>query len=358
MARQAAAVNEVAEAVESAVHDMDIVRILSQRQSNRRHGWIVPDIGGRFKGNLPAAATWCMSAVVMQMRSNFRLTSCAAGSMKGSVMNRFVSLMPGCGLAAVAGLSAFASASGPAAGDPRPYIYLEGGLPEGAAAAVQVMKEYQYGKLIGMSVTIRLFGKTAFLSLPGEASYQSPPAASAEAIQAGASAEAMPPDVTALRAVLKAIPALDDVDKSPIRILDGRRMIVKNKAALAEYLVTVEDGILAVKEYALKEPRRGPRGTYVQEDGGWVWEDDPGMEAVRQYRVPVAVSANFLRDWVRKVHEDLGVSEQKAHSGMTVHDSGEISIGIEMILGDGSTRMMSCLCRWIDGKWQVFISAC
>ncbi|OCA03072.1 hypothetical protein AC781_06805 [Akkermansia glycaniphila] len=129
-----------------------------------------------------------MSAVVMQMRSNFRLTSCAAGSMKGSVMNRFVSLMPGCGLAAVAGLSAFASASGPAAGDPRPYIYLEGGLPEGAAAAVQVMKEYQYGKLIGMSVTIRLFGKTAFLSLPGEASYQSPPAVPAEAPPAGASA--------------------------------------------------------------------------------------------------------------------------------------------------------------------------
>ena len=38
MARQAAAVDEVAEAVESAVHDMDIVRNLSQRQSDRRHG--------------------------------------------------------------------------------------------------------------------------------------------------------------------------------------------------------------------------------------------------------------------------------------------------------------------------------
>lgn len=110
---------------------------------------------------------------------------------------------------------------------------------------------------------------------------------------------------------------------------------------------------------ACRSPSGGSkRGTFGQEDGGWVWEDDPGMEALRQYRVPVAVSANFLRDWVRKVHEDLGVSEQKAHSGMTLHDSGEISIGIEMILGDGSTRMMSCLCRWIDGKWQVFISAC
>ena len=155
--------------------------------------------------------------------------------MKRDVMKTFVSFVPGCALAVVAGLSAFASASGPAAGDPRPYIYLEGGLPEGVAAAVQVMKEYQYGKLIGMSVTIRLFGKTAFLSLPGEASYQSPPVVPAEAPPAGASA---------------------------------------------------------------------------------------------------------------------------AHSGMTVHDSGEISIGIEMILGDGSTRMMSFLCRWIDGKWQVFISAC
>ncbi len=277
--------------------------------------------------------------------------------MKGSVMNRFVSLMPGCGLAAVAGLSGSAAASGPAAGDPRPYIYMEGGLPEGAIAAVQVMKEYQCGKLIGMSVTIRLFGKTAFLSLPGEASYQSPPAAPAEASQAGASAEAMPPDVVALRAVLKAVPAQGGADKFLIHILDDRQLIVCGADDLMEYLVTVEDGGLSVEEYTLKEPRRGQRGTYVQKSGDWIWQDEPGMKAERQYRVPAAVKADFLREWVRNVHGDLGIAARSAYSGMTVHESGEISIGIETVMGDGSAQMMSCLCRWVDGKWQVVMGA-
>lgn len=169
----------------------------------------------------------------------------------------------------------------------------------------------------------------------------------------------MPPDVAVLKELLNVVEASGvAAARLPVRILDDRRLIVKSADSLVEYLVTAEAGVLSVEEYALKEPRRGQRGTYVQEDGGWVWKDDPGMKTVRQSRVPVAASANFLREWVRKVHEDLGVSEQQAHSGMTVHESGEISIGIETALGDGSTQMMSCLCRWRDGKWQVFLSAC
>lgn len=275
--------------------------------------------------------------------------------MKIVVMNKCVAFVSGCGLAVMAGLFGFVYASGPRQGDPRPYIYMEGGVPQGAAAAVQVAKEYQFGKLIGMDVTLRLFGDEVVFSLPGENSYRSPSEKSPDM----AATETMPPDVAALQAVLTVVPVQGAAaGRLPVHILDDRRLIVNSADSLTEYLVAVEDGALSVEEYALKEPRRGSRGTYVRVNGGWGWQDEPGMKAARQYRVPAEVKADYLRLWVRKIHDDLSVSERNAYTGMTVHESGEISIGIESVWGDGSRQMMSCLCRWQDGKWQVVFSAC